>query len=110
MTTYAFPPGGLPGQNINPQGTAVFTEAYAVIPAVTQRDITTSFLPDWLLAKVWILARPLTGFAETFAQYAVELAPGGGSAQACEPMRAAKQHTSSAAKGEGPSCTSAARQ
>jgi (S)-ureidoglycine aminohydrolase len=89
LTTYAFPPGGLPGQNINPQGTAVFTEAYAVIPAVTQRDITTSFLPDWLLAKVWILARPLTGFAETFAQYAVELAPGGGSADP-EPDREAQ--------------------
>lgn len=79
--TYAFPPGGLPDQSVNPEGTAVFTEAYAVLPACTMRDIVTSFLPGWLSARVWILARPLTGFAETFAQYAVELAPGGGSAE-----------------------------
>ena len=28
---------------------------------------------------MWIIARPLSGFAETFSQYIVELAPGGGS-------------------------------
>jgi (S)-ureidoglycine aminohydrolase len=81
LTGYAFPPGGLPDQTHTPQGKAVFNTAYAVLPANTQRDIVTSFLPGWLSAKVWILARPLTGFAESFAQYAVELAPGGGSAQ-----------------------------
>ena len=79
MTTYAFPPGGLPDQSQSPVGTAVFTTAYAVIPAVTQRDIVTSFLPGWTGARAWILARPLSGFAETFAQYAIELAPEGGS-------------------------------
>ncbi|MEP4194053.1 MAG: bifunctional allantoicase/(S)-ureidoglycine aminohydrolase [Aliishimia sp.] len=77
--TYAFPPGGLPGQEENPEGTAVFTNSYAVIPAVTQRDIVTSFLPGWDGTRAWILARPLSGFAETFAQYALELSPGGGS-------------------------------
>jgi len=77
--SYAFPPGGLPAQNISPVGTAVFTTAYAVLPAETQRDIVTSLLPGWTGARAWILARPLSGFAETFAQYAVELAPGGGS-------------------------------
>lgn len=77
--TYAFPLGGLPDQSVNPEGTAVFTEAYAVLPAVTMRDIVTSFLPGWTDTRVWIIARPLTGFAETFAQYAVEVAPGGGS-------------------------------
>ncbi|MCR9126888.1 MAG: bifunctional allantoicase/(S)-ureidoglycine aminohydrolase [Rhodobacteraceae bacterium] len=76
---YAFPPGGLPDQSVNPEGTAIFTTAYAVLPAVTQRDIVTSVLPGWSNARAWILARPLGGFAETFAQYAVELAPGGGS-------------------------------
>lgn len=76
---YAFPPGGLPGQNEHPEGIAVFTEAYAVIPAHVQRDIVTSFLPGWVGTRAWILARPLSGFAETFAQYAVELAPEGGS-------------------------------
>lgn len=79
MTTYAFPPGGLPDQSVSPVGTAVFTQAYAVIPAVTQRDIVTSFLPGWVNTRAWILARPLSGFAETFAQYAIELAPEGGS-------------------------------
>ena len=46
--SYAFPPGGLPGQNVNPEGTAVFRESYAVIPAICMRDIVTSFLPGWL--------------------------------------------------------------
>jgi len=77
--SYAFPPGGLPDQSVNPEGTAIFTPAYAVLPAVTQRDIVTSLLPGWTDTRAWILARPLTGFAETFAQYAVEVAPGGGS-------------------------------
>jgi (S)-ureidoglycine aminohydrolase len=77
--TYAFPPGGLPDQSVHPDGTAVFTDAYAVIPAVTMRDIVTSKLPGWQDTRAWIIARPLSGFAETFAQYAVELAPGGGS-------------------------------
>lgn len=77
--TYAFPPGGLPDQSRDPESTAVFTTAYAVIPAECQRDIVTSFLPDWVGARAWVLARPLSGFAETFAQYALELSPGGGS-------------------------------
>lgn len=80
FVSYAFPPGGLPGQEEDPFGRAIFTEAYAVIPASVQRDIVTSFLPGWQGARAWILARPLTGFAETFAQYAVELEPEGGSA------------------------------
>lgn len=79
MSTYAFPPGGLPPQTDHPDGTAVFTDAYAVLPANTQRDIVTSFLPGWDGTRVWVLARPLSGFAETFAQYALEVAPGGGS-------------------------------
>lgn len=79
MTSYAFPPGGLPGQNASPEGRAIFTTAFAVLPADTMRDIVTSFLPGWSGTRAWILARPLSGFAETFAQYALELAPGGGS-------------------------------
>ena len=77
--TYAFPPGGLPGQDVMPDGKAVFTTAYAFIPANTMRDITSSLLPGWSDTRAWIIARPLSGFAETFAQYAVEVAPGGGS-------------------------------
>ena len=77
--TYAFPPGGMPPLDDSPEGTARFTTAYAVIPAGTMRDITSSALPGWSRTRAWIIARPLSGFAETFAQYAVELAPGGGS-------------------------------
>jgi len=77
--TFAFPPGGHPAHDANPEGLARFTESYAFIPAETMRDIVTSFLPGWVDHRAWILARPLSGFAETFAQYALELAPGGGS-------------------------------
>lgn len=79
-TPYAFPTGGMPEADADPVGTAIFTPAYAVLPAQTQRDIVTSLLPGWIGHRAWILARPMTGFAETFAQYAVELNPGGGSA------------------------------
>jgi (S)-ureidoglycine aminohydrolase len=78
--TYAFPPGGLPSMDADPAAsTAIFTTAYAVIPAGVQRDIVASYLPGWTETRAWIIARPLSGFAETFAQYAVEVAPQGGS-------------------------------
>jgi (S)-ureidoglycine aminohydrolase len=76
---YYAPEGGLPGQTELLTGRAVFTEAYAVIPKGVLRDIVTSALPFWEKARVWVLSRPLSGFAETFSQYIVELAPGGGS-------------------------------
>src|SRR5699024_9640039 len=56
-----------------------FTEAYAVIPKGVQRDIVTSYLPFWDLTRLWVLARPLSGFAETFSQYIMEVQIGGGS-------------------------------
>ena len=77
--TYATPPGGLPAQSDVMTGRAVFTDAYAVIPSGVMRDIVTSALPHWKGTRAWVLARPLTGFAETFAQLIVEVAPGGGS-------------------------------
>ena len=79
MSNYAFPPGGIPDQSNAPDSTAVFNPAYAVIPSEVMRDIVTSRLPGWSHTRAWILARPLSGFAETFAQYAVEVARGGGS-------------------------------
>jgi (S)-ureidoglycine aminohydrolase len=88
--TYAFPPGGLPPQSDDPaESGAVFTDAYAFMPASVMRDIVTSLLPGWTDTRAWILARPLSGFAETFAQYAVEVAPGGGSGNP-EPDREAQ--------------------
>ncbi|MEM7496705.1 MAG: bifunctional allantoicase/(S)-ureidoglycine aminohydrolase [Pseudomonadota bacterium] len=77
---YAGPAGGLPGQAALHTGRAVFTEAYAIIPRGVMRDIVTSRLPGWEGTRAWILARPMTGFAETFAQLIVEVAAGGGSA------------------------------
>ena len=79
MKTYAFPMGGLPDQSENPEGRAIFTESYAFLPANTMRDTVSSNLPDWHATRAWIIARPMTGFAETFAQYAVEVEPNGGS-------------------------------
>jgi len=76
---YASPPGGLPAQTDLMTGRAVFTTAYAFLPKGVMRDIVTSNLPHWDKTRAWIIARPLTGFAETFAQYVMEVAPGGGS-------------------------------
>jgi (S)-ureidoglycine aminohydrolase len=78
---YWVPRGGLPPQTAlttGGDGRARFTEAYAVIPARTQSDITASYLPSWDATRMWVLARPLTGFAETFSWYVVEVSPGGG--------------------------------
>ncbi|KQO75458.1 bifunctional allantoicase/(S)-ureidoglycine aminohydrolase [Methylobacterium sp. Leaf88] len=76
---YNPPCGGLPPQTALMTGRAVFTEAYAVIPRGVMSDIVTSVLPFWEHTQAWMLARPLSGFSETFAQYLVTLAPGGGS-------------------------------
>ncbi len=77
--TYYSPTGGLPPQTQLLTDRAMFTEAYAVIPRGTMSDIVTSNLPFWNDARAWVLSRPLSGFAETFSQYIVEVAPGGGS-------------------------------
>ena len=71
--------GGHPDQNTLLTDRAVFTDAYAVIPKGTMRDIVTSFLPFWEKTRLWVIARPLSGFAETFSQYIMEVQPGGGS-------------------------------
>jgi (S)-ureidoglycine aminohydrolase len=78
-TPYASPPGGLPPQTDLLTGRAVFTESYAVIPRGVMTDIVTSSLPFWDKTRLWVIARPLSGFAETFSQYIVEVEPGGGS-------------------------------
>ena len=79
MSNYAIPPGGLPPQTQRLSSSAIFTNAYAVIPAGVMTDIVTSVLPGWDGARAWTLARPLSGFAETFSQMIVELGAGGGS-------------------------------
>jgi (S)-ureidoglycine aminohydrolase len=79
MTGYFTPPGGLPPQTALMTQRAVFTEAYAFIPKGCFSDIVTSFLPGWRNTRLWVIARPMSGFAETFSQYVMEVAPGGGS-------------------------------
>ncbi|TNJ41371.1 bifunctional allantoicase/(S)-ureidoglycine aminohydrolase [Phaeobacter sp. B1627] len=77
--TYYAPHGGLPPQTQLLTDRAMFTEAYAVIPKGTNSDIVTSFLPFWEKARFWVIARPMSGFAETFSHYIAEVQPGGGS-------------------------------
>lgn len=79
MNTYYAPRGGLPAQTELTTDRAVFTEAYAVLPRRTMTDIVTSCLPFWEGMRMWVIARPMSGFAETFSQYIVEVSPGGGS-------------------------------
>lgn len=79
MSGYFAPQGGLPPQTALMTQRAVFTEAYCFIPKGCFSDIVTSSLPGWTDTRLWIIARPMTGFAETFSQYVMEVAPNGGS-------------------------------
>lgn len=79
MTEYYTPKGGLPPQTQIMTDRAVFTDSYAVIPKGTLMDITTSQLPHWDKSRAWIIARSLTGFAETFSHYIMEVSENGGS-------------------------------
>ncbi|MFC0179225.1 bifunctional allantoicase/(S)-ureidoglycine aminohydrolase [Thorsellia kenyensis] len=81
--------GGHPPETQITTTRAVFTEAYAVLPKGTMMDIVASFLPHFEKTRCWILARPLSGFAETFAHYIMEVQPGGGS-QFPEPDKGAQ--------------------
>lgn len=80
--------GGLPPQTQTLSSKAVFTTAYAVIPKTVMSDIVTSVLPHWEGTRAWIISRPLSGFAETFAQYIMEVTPGGGSVKPEPDIRA----------------------
>ncbi|MDQ2066924.1 bifunctional allantoicase/(S)-ureidoglycine aminohydrolase [Xinfangfangia sp. CPCC 101601] len=76
---YFAPKGGLPPQTALMTQRAVFTSAYALIPQGCFSDIVTSFLPGWTGTRLWVIARPMSGFSETFSQYVMEVSPGGGS-------------------------------
>lgn len=77
--SYFSPKGGLPPQTQLLTDRAVFTTSYAVIPKGVMSDIVTSNLPFWEKCRSWILARPLSGFAETFSHYVMDVSPEGGS-------------------------------
>jgi len=76
---YFTPAGGHPGQEKKVIDRSVFTTAYAVIPHGVLQDITTSRLPFWRDTQLWVIARPMTGFSETFSHYLMRVSPGGGS-------------------------------
>ncbi len=76
---YKSPTGGVPGQEQLLTDRSRFTEAYAVIPGGSMRDIVVSYLPYWTDTRLWVIARPMSGFAETFSHYVMDVAPGGGS-------------------------------
>ncbi|PWC04916.1 bifunctional allantoicase/(S)-ureidoglycine aminohydrolase [Agromyces badenianii] len=76
--SYFTPTGGLPAQTELLTDRAIVTTAYTVIPRGVLRDIVTSRLPGFTRTRSWILARPIAGFATTFAQLIVEIGPGGG--------------------------------
>lgn len=76
---YFSPAGGHPDQTQLLTDRAVFTDAYAVIPKGTMQDIVTSYLPFWENTRLWVIARPMSGFVVTFSQYIMEVSPGGGS-------------------------------
>lgn len=77
--SYYSPQGGLPSQKQLLSDRAVFTTAYAVIPKGVLSDITTSYLPFWTQTRLWVIARPMTGFSETFSHYIMEVGAQGGS-------------------------------
>ncbi|WP_026549248.1 bifunctional allantoicase/(S)-ureidoglycine aminohydrolase [Arthrobacter sp. Br18] len=83
--TYYTPQTTLPPQTALLTDRAIVTEAYTVIPRGVLRDIVTSVLPEWTGTRAWVLNRPVAGGATTFAQYLMEVAPGGGS-EAPEPQ------------------------
>jgi len=70
--------GGLPPQQDLLTGRAVLTAAYAVMPRGVIRDIVASRLPFWRASRFWVLARPMSGFAESFSHYIADIDPGGG--------------------------------
>ncbi len=77
--TYFYPVGGLPSQKTIAYDRSVFTSAYVVIPKSVMKDIVVSYFPSWNDSRAWVLARPMSGFAETFSQSIIEIAPKGGS-------------------------------
>lgn len=76
---YYSPETALPPQTDMLTSRAMVTEAYTVIPRGVLRDIVVSELPGWTNTRTWILNRPVSGGATTFAQYLIEVAKNGGS-------------------------------
>ena len=69
VITYFSDLGGMPEPSSFLSDRAIFKEAYIFIPRGCIRDIVVSILPNWAKARCWVLAKPLTGFIETFSYY-----------------------------------------
>jgi len=80
-SSYYAPPGGLPPQRDFTGDKSRFTPSYLMIDKIALTDITASLLPQWRDTRLWVLARPMTGFSETFSHYIMDVAAGGGSNQ-----------------------------
>ena len=78
-SSYYAPPGGLPPQRDFTGDKSRFTTSYLMIDKIALTDITASLLPQWRDTRLWVLARPMTGFSETFSHYIMDVAAGGGS-------------------------------
>lgn len=78
-SSYYAPPGGLPPQRDFTGDKSRFTPSYLMIDKIALTDITASLLPQWRSTRLWVLARPMTGFSETFSHYIMDVAAGGGS-------------------------------
>ncbi|NBQ83430.1 MAG: (S)-ureidoglycine aminohydrolase [Alphaproteobacteria bacterium] len=78
-SSYYAPPGGLPPQRDFTGDKSRFTPSYLMIDKIALTDITASLLPQWRNTRLWVLARPMTGFSETFSHYIMDVAAGGGS-------------------------------
>lgn len=76
---YYFPTGGLQPRSQLLTSKATFKNAYMIMPASVMTDIVTSQLPFFEKSRFWVLARPMSGFSETFSQYIGEIGAGGGS-------------------------------
>jgi len=80
-SSYYAPSGGLPPQRDFTGDKSRFTPSYLMIDKIALTDITASLLPQWRDTRLWVLARPMTGFSETFSHYIMDVAVGGGSDQ-----------------------------
>ena len=78
-SSYYAPLGGLPPQRDFTGDKSRFTPSYLMIDKIALTDITASLLPQWRSTRLWVLARPMTGFSETFSHYIMDVAAGGGS-------------------------------
>jgi len=76
---YYYPKGGLSSQRDIASNRAIFKNSYALIPRTVMQDIVVSYFPEWEKTRAWVLARPMTGFSETFSQSIFEVYPDGGS-------------------------------